>query len=890
MGSIATQPGLVLGTPGYMSPEQARGMSVDERTDVFSFGCVLYACLTGVPPFRGETVGDCLASLLKDAADLERLPAQAPPRVRQLLAACLEKEQARRPREIAVVRREIEASILEIRGPVVSGVSSAAPFASLIGAPSAPRHNLPRQLGSFVGRRRELDQLRAILGSAPLLTLTGAGGCGKTRLALRLAEEQLDAFPGGVWVVELAGVADPGMVQAAVGAVLGVKQEPGRSLLSLIVHQLQGRTSLLILDNCEHLLAAAAELAADIVAACPTARIISTSRESLGIEGERTWRVPSLGLPELEPPSGSPSTEEMRQAESVQLFLERAASAKPGFVESDSDIPTIAQICRRLDGIPLAIELAAARVKVLSVGQILEKLSDRFRLLVGGSRRALERHQTLRAAIDWSYDLLSPEEQGVLRRLSVFAGGSTLEAAAMVCAPALTEGADEFALLDVLTHLVDKSLVLADEDVASGRQARYRMLETVRQYARDRLHSPAGDTHEATDASDRHVRYFLDLAERAESELVGKQQQQWLERLAADQENFLAAVEWCATAPAIDGSDRYGVDGLRITGALGRFWSMRGYLSVGRSAVRAALARAPQGAPTPALAKSLNAAGSLELLLGALDAARGYWERALEIQRALGNTRAVAGVLNNLGLIAESQADYAAAHRLYTEALETNKQLGNRAWEAININNLGNLAWNNMEYAEARSLYEEAMAINRQLGNRAEEAKNLNNLGSVSRESGDAAAARQHYREALRIKQELRDRRGIALTLGQLSLVATQMDDAVSAAKLATESLLMRRELADRVGIAMSLEECSVIANQRAANELGARMFAAADALRREVGSPLAAGERLRMERGADAVRAALGDERFSKAWKRGTLDGATRLCDEALAWLGTVR
>ncbi len=565
--------------------------------------------------------------------------------------------------------------------------------------------------------------------------------------------------------------------------------------------------------------------------------------------------------------------------------MERARAVKPQFELTDAVAPFVSAICTRLDGIPLAIELAAARVKVLSVDQIAAKLSDRFRLLVGGSRASLERHQTLRAAIDWSYGLLSENERRVLRCLSVFAGGCTLDAAVTVCAM------DEFDALDLLTHLVDKSLVLAHEEPPDQR-IRYRLLETVRQYAREKLHTE-GDA-EAAAACERHALCFLDLAEKAEPELVGKDQQTWLDRLEAEHENLLAALDWCAGAAVFHPgeAERAGPwieRGLRLAGASGRFWNTRGHLSAGRAAVELALQRDTATLPTPARAKALNAAGSAAYLQGDTTAALRYWSDALAVHRHLGNQRGAAGALNNLGLAADSQGDYPRARGLYEEALAVNRALANRAWEAININNLGNIAWNQRDYAAASALYEQALAINRDLGNRGAEAQNLNNLGSAASERGDDAAARQFYRDALRIKRELGDKGGIALTLGQLGLIAVRQADLPVAAKLISDALLMRRELGDRQGTAMSLEECAAVASASGEHDRACRMFSAAHALRVDIASPLAAGAQSRSDLGLKPARTALAPDVFDRQWQEGAAAGWSRLSDEALAWLRTV-
>jgi predicted ATPase/class 3 adenylate cyclase len=379
------------------------------------------------------------------------------------------------------------------------------------------RHNLPVQLTSFIGRKREMAEVKRLLAESRLLTLTGSGGCGKTRLALQVAADLLEEFPEGVWLVELAPLADPGLVPQAVASVLGLREEPGRSLTATLTDALRARSLLLVLDNCEHLLSACAQLVESLLHACPQLRVLASSREGLGIGGEQTYPVPSLSLPD---PQRLPALDELQEYEAVRLFAERAGLSQPRFAVTAANAPSVVQVCRRLDGIPLAIELAAARMKALPVEKIAERLDDCFRLLTGGSRTALPRQQTLRALIDWSYNLLSEPERTLLRRVSVFAGGWTLEAAEAVCAgeaecagapPGPLPGIKAWEVIDLLTSLVEKSLVMYEEQ---GGEARYRLLETVRQYARDRLL----ETGEAAAVRGRHRDWCLALAERAEPE------------------------------------------------------------------------------------------------------------------------------------------------------------------------------------------------------------------------------------------------------------------------------------------------------------------------------------------------------------------------------------
>ncbi len=430
--------------------------------------------------------------------------------------------------------------------------------------------NLPVQLTSFVGREREMTEVKRLLPTARLLTLTGTGGAGKTRLALHVAADVLEEFPNGVWLVELAALSDPALVPHTIASALRIREASGSPMLATLLDYLQYKKLLLMLDNCEHLIEACAHLAEAMLRACPDLRILATSREPLGVPGELAWRVPSLSLPE---PGWLPSPETLMKYGAVRLFIERAAVGQPTFTLTPQNSVPVATVVQRLDGIPLAIELAAARVQGLSVEQIARRLDDLFRLLTRGSRTSPPRHQTLQGVLDWSYHLLSEAEQMVLRRLAVFAGGWTLEAAEEVCG-----GGVEFDVLDLLTQLVFKSLVLMDE---RGGEVRYRFLETVRQYSWNKLSSSG----EIAKLRERHRDSSLRLVERAEVELQGPNQRMWLERLETEHDNLRAALEWSLTEGG--GAE----PGLRLAGCLWRFWHERGYWSEGRRWLEAALER-----------------------------------------------------------------------------------------------------------------------------------------------------------------------------------------------------------------------------------------------------------------------------------------------------------
>src|SRR5579859_364154 len=515
----------LMGTVLYLAPEQARGQVVDARADLYALGVVLYEALTGRLPFTGD---DPLAVIAQHLSTPPTPPRELRPDLPPALEAIILRLLAKDPDERYASAREVKEALAAI--PTDSAPAG------------ARRHNLPAEVTSFIGREKEITAVRRLLGGTRLLTLTGSGGTGKTRLALRAAAEVLGEFRDGIWLVDLAPLADAALVPQSVASVLGVREEPGTALTRRIADVLHHKHLLLVLDNCEHLIGAVAELAEGLLRDCPDLKLLVTSREPLGIAGETAYRVPSLSLPPDDARTPSPTRPEATapaQSEAVRLFVDRASTVRPDFALTEANTAAVVQITRQLDGVPLALELAAARVRALGVEQIAARLDDRFRLLTGGSRTALPRQQTLRALIDWSWDLLAPEEKLLLRRLSVFVGGWTLEAAEAVCT-AKDEGGrmkDEtfqpsaFILhpsdvLDILTRLVDKSLVVADEHDGASR---YRLLETIRQYAREQL-LQAGAA-EAAAIRGRHVEFFLALAEQAAPALHSADQLVWMARL-----------------------------------------------------------------------------------------------------------------------------------------------------------------------------------------------------------------------------------------------------------------------------------------------------------------------------------------------------------------------
>ena len=694
----------------------------------------------------------------------------------------------------------------------------------------ATPNNLPQQLTSFIGREQAITDIEALLVKTRLLTLTGSGGSGKTRLSLQVAAMSLDQFPDGAWLVELAPLADASLVPQTVASVLGVKEEPGKPITQTLTEHLKTKRLLLLLDNCEHLLDACAKVGNTLMRHCPGVQILASSREALGIAGEQTYRVPSLSLPDRKQ---AQTPQSLSTYESVHLFIDRALLVRSDFQVTNHNAPALASLCHHLDGIPLAIELAAARVRSLSVEEIDHKLDQRFRLLTGGSRTALPRQQTLRALIDWSYDLLHAPEKLLLQRLSVFAGGWTLAAGEQVGAG---DGVDEAEVFDLLTSLSDKSLVVAEQ---MDEHSRYRLLETVRQYARDRLMESGGG--EAV--RERHRDYFLALAEEAEPKLLGAGQAEWLQRLEDEHENLRAALDWSLVAA---GSN----EDLRLCGALQRFWWTRGHLTEGRQWCVRVLGKAGGDERTPERAKALSAAGVLAHHQSEYSAARGRHEESLAIHRQLGDRKGISVSLNNLGNVAYRQGDLASARSLHEESLAIERDLGDRCGIAVSLNNLGNVALDQRDFAAARALYEESLAIERELGGRSGIACSLDNLGLVAYFQADYSAARSLHEESLTIWRELGDLRSIARSL-------TSLGDAACGPVVA--------------GLGSCLH--------------AARVWGAADRLRAEIGSPVEPNERPAYDLRVAAARAVVGDDAaFDQAWQEGrglTLEQAIELALE---------
>ena len=651
-------------------------------------------------------------------------------------------------------------------------------------------NNLPTQLSAFFGRDRELDEIKQRLAGTRLLTLQGMGGLGKTRLAVQAATELMPEYPDGVWFLDFAPIRDAALVLPEAAEALGVREVPGQPLVRTLTAHLAGQRALLILDNCEHLVAACAELAIAVLRAAPGVQILAASRELLRVPGEQACPVAPLPLPA---PGADLGT--LAGSTAVRLFVERAQAHRPGFALTEREAPAVAELVTRLEGIPLALELAAARVRALSVADLNTRLKDRFRLLTGGARGLQARQQTLRALVDWSYELLREDERSVLDRLSVFMGGFDLAAAEAVCGAEPLDPAD---LLDLLEALIEKSLLLT-EDADDG--LRYRMLETIREYAREKL--DAGDDAAATAA--RHADHYFGIAKATGRGLRGPEQAIWVRRGEAEHDNLRAAM-----ALALAG----GVDPLiavKMAVALQGFWILRGHVAEGRAAVQAALARPEVQAHDTARAHALYVDAALAGAQSNHAEACRLLADCLALRRSLGEPLYMAATLSTLALSELRRGEAEAAEGHETEALALFRSIGNQYGEVIGLTHLGQIALHRGDDAAAAGLLDQALALARTLGQQEAEAECTLWLGELAAEAGRADEADRWLKRSLQVCRDAGDRRGEACTLLALGRWAQRAGDAVQARRRLSEALPacarqeMREELLDGLEAAASL-------------------------------------------------------------------------------------
>jgi predicted ATPase/serine/threonine protein kinase len=885
-----TLDGIIPGTTAYMSPEQMRGEEIDTRSDLFSLGVVLYEIATGQKPFVGKNRVMLMNAILNaQPTAASKVNSSVPARLETIIARALEKKREKRFQHAADIcsdLKRLKGEMQEALSPIAmpAPLSSQARPAGRVFTQYLAREfaairdhfsekpvkpvetrppNLPVQRTGFVGRKKEVAALKELLmrQGVRLVTVTGPGGIGKTRLSLHVAAEVAEHFPGGTHFVALSSLGDPGLIASAIVQTLGIREAGGHSALEILKKNLQDTRRppmLLLLDNFEHLVQAA-PMVADLLATAPNLKIMVTSRAALHVYGEHEFPVPPLALPDSR---SKPSVEVLSQCPAVALFVQRAVAAKPDFELNRENAAAVCEICARLDGLPLAIELAAARVKVLSPALMLTRLASRLQLLTGGPRDLPQRQQTLRAAMDWSYDLLSAAEQRLFRRLSVFVGGCNLEGVEAVCD---TKADLDLDLLDGMASMVDKSLV---QQVEHGKgESRFVMLETIREYAHEKLQASG----EQPLTKRAQAAYCLVLAE----EDATAESAQWLERFAFEHDNFRAALEWLTET----GDAEWG---LRLGTALFRFWEIREYLAEGRDSLAKLLKLAGAQAPTKARARALFAAGVLAGEQGDYAWAEALVGESQDIARQLGDKTGVAVSLNALAVLAFDRGDVAVARARFEESLALWRETGDQKAVARALSNLASVFKVQGDYDRVRSLQAECLSIFQALGDRTGIAWSLNYQGDVARDQGDSAA-RALYEQALAIFRELGDRWGVASTLADLGSLAREQGDYSTARSLYSESIKLFQELDHKRGIARLLEcsACSAAAQSEAERSL--RLAGAAAALRQNIGAPLTATEQAKLEAALKPARQALTNTVAATAWLEGSAMPVEKAIEEVL-------
>lgn len=685
-------------------------------------------------------------------------------------------------------------------------------------------HNLPIQATSFIGRGDDLREVQKLLRTRRMVTLVGTGGAGKTRLALQAGAELVDDFEDGAWLVQLATLTQPPQVPHAVAAALKVNERPDQAIVDTLVAEIRSKELLLIVDNCEHLVEAAAVLCNEILSSCPRVRVLATSREALRIPGESTHRVASLATPG----PGSTELASITQYAAVQLFVDRALEAKSTFQVNNANAPAVASVCYHLDGIPLAIELAAARVRSMSVDEIERRLGERFHLLKGGSRTALPRHQTLRALIDWSHDLLNQPERAMLRRLSVFSGGCSHAAAKAVCSG---DSVVEHDVPDLLAALVDKSLLATEETKG---ETRFHLIESLAEYARNRLE----ESGETARFRGRHADFYGRLAADAHPQYTFADQPAALDRLETEHPNLHAALAWCSS-PGGDAAL-----GLKMAGRLCWFWHVRGHYAEARDWLSLFLAATPADGSVSGRGSALHGAAEFAKQRGDLAGARRYFEESLACHRAQGDKHDIAVALLCLGNVAFAEDDTSAAADLYEQSLTTFRDLHDKQGIAVGLGNLANVALARSDFAAGIALYEQALPL---------------------------------YRE-------INDDQGLANLFGNLGDLAARQGDYASAVARFRDSLKHHHKLGAKWGIATMLDALAFAESSRGAHVLGARLWGGADRLRADLDAPLPREQHEERDRDVASARSGLGDSAaFDAAREEGRSMPLNRMLELAL-------
>ncbi len=856
--------GMLVGTPGYMSPEQIRVESVDERTDLFSWGCLAFECVTGRPAFEGEDAPERLARTIAGEVDLSILPAGLPVALREIIAAALANDRDDRPETAVAVRRVLDdAAAQRSRSTDVEPSES-----SRVG-------NVPEPWTPFVGRRALVEQTKNAFDDSRLVTLVGPGGAGKTRLSIEYSRKHHRGDSVGPWWIDLAPTTDPDGIVSKMAAVVETREAPGRDPQRALIDTIGGSDALMIVDNCEHLLEPSARVVATLLAECPGLRVLATSREALGIVGEGAVRVTSLSLPDER--AAGYDLAALRDYEAVLLFEQRAVAARPGLKLTDADAPAVFEICRRLDGLPLAIELAAARLAAMSVSDLAKRLSERLHWLTGRDTTREPRQRALHSLVDWSHELLSDEAAVLFRRFSVFAGGASLEAIEDVCGD---DRLKSWAILDVVTDLVEKSLI--ELEIVDDR-ARYRMLETLREFAGDRL----SESDERAQLENRHARYFAEVARGLEPSLDGSGQAQGFDALATDRDNLERAIEGALSQGDV-------VLAMAILRSTWKFYSVRGHWTAGRRIAERLLESVPDAGAAEtlesgkssdlsrALAPTYRCAGLLAMQQGDYDVAEEYLTRGLELERELGDRVRIASSLNSLAQLELRRARYAEAQRHFEENLELSRELGTDGATAMTLAMLGNVAQIQGDIDTALPYFEESLVLSESLGNRYLTAGTLHNLAACL-ERSDPNRARDLWVRALELNRELGNRAWEARNLISLGLVDKLAGRYSDARRHYASAVAIHRELGDKEGQRDGVMFFGMLAAALGQHVRSIRLLAAAQSYSSASGLSVATGPQSRVDSAVAELQSGTDAATFAQAWAHGSAMSIDAALDYAL-------